>query len=288
MRSAVSVAGLFLLLPLAAQCADESPAGQELPLWELGVGAGALHTPDYPSSSESRVRAIALPTVVYRGDIWRLGDGQIAKAVAAENPRFELSLSFDAAFDASSDRNELRRGMPDLDFLFEAGPQLIWKAGDYEFEAGGRGELELALQGRAVFSTDFKGVDHQGYVIEPMLHYRQRGLFSPQLENRFTLRPVWADTDLHSYFYAVEPVFVTAQRPLYEASAGYFGTHFNWTASWHANDNLVIFGGIHILSQHGSANRNSPLFEDNISVNYGIGFNWSIVQSRKTVVRNNR
>ncbi|HEY7776312.1 MAG TPA: MipA/OmpV family protein [Kineobactrum sp.] len=285
MRSAARMASLSLLLVYAVHCTGQDLTARELPLWELGAGAGVLHTPDYPSSSESRLRAIALPTVVYRGDILRMGDGQIAKAVAAENPRFELSLSFDAAFDASSERNKLRRGMPDLDFLFEVGPQLIWKANNYEFAGGARGELELALQARGVFSTDFKGVDHQGYVVEPMLHYRQRGLFSPRFENRFTLRPVWADTGLHSYFYAVEPEFASAQRPLYKASAGYFGTHFNWTASWHVNENLVIFGGLHTLSQHGSANRNSPLFENNLSVNYGIGFNWSILQSRKTVPR---
>jgi len=272
--------GLFIVASVAAE-----PPIEELPLWELGFGAGVLHTPDYPSSSERSTRAIALPYMVYRGNVFRLGDGQAARAVAAESARFELSMSFDAAFDARSDRNELREGMPDLDFLFEVGPQLRLKLGRYVFKDNGHGELDLALQARAAFSTDFKGIDHQGYVAEPMLRYRHWGLLWPQLETNVSLRPIWADRQLQDFFYGVAPEFVTAERPLFESEEGYFGTQLSLFARWHFTDRLQVFGGTQIVSHQGAANRDSPLFEKDYTVNVGGGFLWSVFDSKRTVQR---
>jgi outer membrane scaffolding protein for murein synthesis (MipA/OmpV family) len=280
-----SALALLAVVATGSLAAEEAPNEEELPLWELGFGAGVLHTPDYPSSSESRARAIALPYVVYRGEVLRMGDGQVARAVAAETSRFELSMSFDGAFNARSDRNELRRGMPDLDFLFEAGPQMRFKLGYYEFEDSSYGELDMALQVRAVFSTDFRGIEHRGYVAEPMLRYRHWGLLAPQLEANVSLRPIWADRRLHSFFYGVAPEFVTPERPLYEADAGYFGTQLSLYASWHFTDRFQVFGGTQIISHHGAENRDSPLFEEHYTFNIGGGFIWSLFDSKKTVVR---
>ncbi len=278
---------LLRLLPamLLATSVRAEPPLEELPLWELGVGAGALYTPDYPSSAEHHTRAIALPYVVYRGDVLRVGDGQAARAVAAESSRFELSMSFDAAFDARSDRNERREGMPDLDFLFEVGPQLRLKLGRYEFNNNGYGELDLALQARAVFSTDFKGIDHQGFVAEPMLRYRHWGLLWPQLETNVSLRPIWADRQLHDFFYTVAPEFATPERPAYDASEGYFGTQLSLFARWNVTDRFQVFGGTQLISHQGAANRDSPLFERDYTVNFGGGFLWSLVDSKRTVLR---
>lgn len=282
--SCSALALLALALPGSLEAEEVAPE-EEVPLWELGFGAGVLYTPDYPSSSESRARAIALPYVVYRGDVLRLGDGQAARAVAAESARFELSMSFDAAFDARSDRNELRRGMPDLDFLFEAGPQLRFKLGQYEYDDNGYGELDLALQARAVFSTDFGGIEHEGYVAEPMLRYRHWGLVVPQLETNVSLRPIWADRRLHRFFYGVAPEFVTPERPFHEAEAGYFGTQLSLYATWHFTDRFQVFGGTQIISHHGAANRDSPLFEEDYTFNIGGGFIWSLFDSKQTVMR---
>ncbi|MFU8763634.1 MAG: MipA/OmpV family protein [Haliea sp.] len=278
---------ILRLLPglLLAASVQAEPPIEELPLWELGFGAGVLYTPDYPSSSERRTRAIALPYMVYRGDVLRVGDGQAARAVAAESSRFELSMSFDAAFDARSDRNERREGMPDLDFLFEVGPQLRLKLGNYEFANNGYGELDLALQARAVFSTDFRGIDHQGYVAEPMLRYRHWGLLWPQLETNVSLRPIWADRQLHDFFYGVAPEFVTTERPLFEAEEGYFGTQLSLFARWNFTDRFQVFAGTQIISHQGAANRDSPLFEEDYTVNIGGGFLWSVVDSKRTVQR---
>ena len=121
--------------------------------WSLGALAFYTSLTLCSSSSEHQTRGLALPYLVYRGEVLRIGDGQSARAVAAENSRYELSMSFAAAFDADSEGNELRRGMDDLDFIFEVGPQLVFKLGNYTYSDTSRSELQLALQARAA-TTD--------------------------------------------------------------------------------------------------------------------------------------
>lgn len=276
---------LVMKLPTLAhaQTTPSVPAGEEVPLWELGFGAGALHIPDYPASSQNRVRGIALPYAIYRGEVLRLGDGQAARAVAAESPWYELSMSFDAAFDANSDNNRARQGMPDLDFMFEAGPQVIFKLGDYRFENGGRSDLRLQLQTRGVFSTDFTGIAHRGMVFEPMLRYRHYGLLSPKFDLTVSFRPVWADRKLHGYFYDVDPVFATGERMEYRAGSGYFGTHLNFYGTWHFSEKFQLFGGIQTMNHNGAANTSSPLFRQHFTTSVGLGFIWKVLESRRTV-----
>lgn len=58
----------------------------------------------------------------------------------AQQHNAEFDISFDGLFPADSDENDDRKGMPDLDFLFEVGPQLIAHAAKYDF--GSRGKAE--------------------------------------------------------------------------------------------------------------------------------------------------
>lgn len=283
------VSTFFTSLVLAACPAladeDSEPVMLEKPLWELGAGAGALVQPHYPGSSQHQTRGLGLPYVVYRGDVLRIGDGQSARAVAAENSFYELSLSFDAAFDADSDGNDLREGMSDLDFVFEIGPQLVFHLAEFQYSDTSYSEVDLALQARAALSTDFGNVDHHGYVFEPMLRYRHYGLFAPQFEGTVSVRPIIATRDVHGYFYDVEDEFATSTRAQYRAESGYFGTGVNFSGIWHINDKARWIGGVQTSFHHGAENRDSPLFEDDFTIGFAVGFIWSFFESERTVMR---
>jgi outer membrane scaffolding protein for murein synthesis (MipA/OmpV family) len=255
------------------------------PLWELGFGAGGLFAPDYPSSSESHPRGLALPYIIYRGDIFRLGDGQTARAVAFESDRVELDLSFDAAFDSDSEKNDLRGDMPDLDYMFQLGPQLTLLLGAFEFQDDSHAELELALQARAVFSSDLTRIDQHGYVFEPLLQYQHHGRLWPGLTATFSLRPLWATRELHAYFYEVEPAFATPLRPAYESRSGYFGTELNFFGEYDLNDDFRFFFGLQTSWHHGAANTDSPLFQDRFTASVGAGFVWSLIKSERMIQR---
>jgi len=267
----------------AASASAPAAAPEQKPLWELGAGVGVLYAPDYPGSSEHHLRGLALPYIIYRGDVFRLGDGQTARAVAFETNRLEFNLSFDAAFDADSENNELREGMNDLDFMFQLGPQLSIRLADFKFAEDSRSELFLALQTRAVFSSDLKRIDQRGYVFEPMVRYKHYGLLTPKLDATISLRPLWASEQLHAYFFDVESQFATPDRPQYEAESGYFGTGLNFYASYQMTEKASVFLGVQTNSLQGAANRDSPLHQKDFTVAFGAGFVWAFLASKKLV-----
>lgn len=280
---ALSMACMHTLVFAAEIIAPEDAPKQIKPLWELGLGAATLYSPDYPSSSQKQARVIALPYVVYRGDVLRIGDGQAVRAVAFENDRVELDMSFAAAFDADSEDNKLRRGMPDLDYMFQIGPQMKIAVADFIFDDESLGELTLALQARGVFSTDIGSIDHHGYVFEPMLRYKHTGFLSPKLDMTISLKPQWATSQLHEYFFDVEPNYVTADRSQYSSDGGYFGTGLNLYASYRVNENLRGFIGVQSTSHHGAANEHSPLYEKDFTVGFGAGIILKLFESKRTV-----
>jgi outer membrane scaffolding protein for murein synthesis (MipA/OmpV family) len=77
-RMFVGMAVAIVALPLASQ-AEEQTAEQppveeqpikplvQKPLWEAGLGIGAVTFPDYRGSDESQVYPVPVPYFVYRG-----------------------------------------------------------------------------------------------------------------------------------------------------------------------------------------------------------------------------
>ena len=259
----------FVSFSALAQIADE---GME-PLWEAGVGGGALYAPDYPGAGEHSVNGLAAPYVIYRGDIFRLGDDSIAKGVVLETERFEFDISFDASFDADSDDNDARAGMPDLDFLVEAGPQLTVNLGEYY-----GGQLQLALPARAVFSTDFSDLDHRGYVFNPQLSYEREELFE-NLDVFLELGATFATEELHDYFYQVDGRYATSSRAAYDAEPGYMGSELVAAFSYSITDRVQFFTGGQIAYYGSAANEDSPLFIDDLTGSIGAGLVWSLYES---------
>lgn len=284
LRSGLSIIVMQLCFGLSAAVLAAEPT-QERPLWELGFGAGALYAPDYPSASERRLRSLALPYIIYRGEVFRMGDGQAARAIAFENDRLQLDLSVAAAFNSVSEENALRNGMPDLDYMVQVGPQLIVKLKDFQFAENGSGELKLALQARTVLSSDFRRIDHRGYVFEPMLQYRQYGLVNPDFDLTVSVKPLWASADLHAYLYGVEPRFARADRPAFRAEKGYFGTGVNLYGSYRLNEKANLFFGLQTTVYQGAVNADSPLFQKNLTIGLGAGFIWKLWASERMVAQ---
>ncbi len=249
------------------------------PLWELGVGGGVVEVPNYPASSERNLIALAAPYVIYRGDVFRVGGGSGVRAVVVEERDFELDFSFGGAFSADSDDNTAREGMSELDFLFEVGPQLIYKVNDYVFTNGGKGRLNARLQARAVFSTDFEGANQRGYVFEPTLSYEQRGTLFEKTGFSASFSMIFATEKLHDYFYQVDNRFVSDTRAAFDAKAGYLGSELSLGFSFSILQNIRGFVGGSAQFHQGAANDDSPLYEDDVTFSVGLGFVWRMYQS---------
>jgi outer membrane scaffolding protein for murein synthesis (MipA/OmpV family) len=173
--------------------------------------------------------------------------------------------------------------MPDLDYIFELGPQLKLRLSKFEFEQHGNAELFLNLQARAVYSTDFSGINNRGYVFQPVLSYRQRGWLSEKTALSFSLLPTWATEKLHDYFYQIESDFVTNQRPAYNAKGGYLGTDLSIGLSFNATEDIRIFTFARASMHSGSANEESPLFREKSTFSYGVGMVWQLWESEERV-----
>jgi len=250
------------------------------PLWEFGVGAFSGWLPDYPAAGQNTVRTIAVPVPIYRGEIWRVGGEENRGAVSGRfinKDRYEFDVSLSGAFPVDSGSNNARRDMPDLDFLFGIGPQLIFKL----INEPGHRKLNFNLQARAVFSTDFSSIDSRGYVFNPKLNYTRKHVTDLDLKVFTSVGPIFATEKLMDYFYQVDPAFVTPTRPAYDADAGYLGSNMTLGVSKRFNNRFRLMLGTRLGIHTGATNDDSPLFKDELNVSVFSAFIWSIYQSEE-------
>lgn len=275
-----TVATLALVAPVSAQEESNDYAPDE-PLLELRIGASSLYGPDYPGAEDTSLQGVAAPLVIYRGDRIRFGEYGVARAIAAESRKFELDLSLDAAYAANSDDDGAREGMPDLDYLFQIGPQGVFRLSDTGWTPEGRKEWRVHIPVRAVASSDFKSIDHVGYIFEPQLTYQRK--YGGELRSSWsvTLFSTFADEGLADYWYEVPAQYATPDRPEYDAGSGYVstGVRASWTRE--LNDRFQIFLTYQGRSFSGSSFEDSPLLREDFTHALSVSFVWKAWQSRR-------
>jgi len=62
------------------------------PLWEAGFVTAAFSGPAYPAADDETTAAFISPYVIYRGDIFSVGDEGAFRALAFSNDRLELDV----------------------------------------------------------------------------------------------------------------------------------------------------------------------------------------------------
>ncbi|MCI4644112.1 MAG: MipA/OmpV family protein [Hyphomonadaceae bacterium] len=253
----------------------------EEPLWEVRLGGSVLNGPDYPGASDYSVQGVAAPLVIYRGERIRFGEYGVARAIAAKDKTFELDVSLDAAYGANSENDGARQGMPDLDYLFQIGPQAIVRLSDTGWQPEGRKEWRVHVPIRAVAATDFSSIDHVGYIAEPQLVYQSKSAGELRSSWSVTLFSTFADEGLADYWYEVPAQFATPERGAYDASGGYVSTGIR--ASWtrELTDKFQIFLTYQGRSFAGAENDNSPLLREDFTHAVSVSFVWKMAQSAR-------
>jgi outer membrane protein len=268
---------LFIPTISAAQSPspDQPPPGRApvKPRWEAGLVIGAGRVSDYPGAGESHVRSLVAPFVIYRGPVLNV-DGDGIRGRVLDHPDLELDLAASGAFNARD--NDARAGMPGLDYLFGIGPQLVYKG-----LRAVPGSPTLHLKAKALFSTDFKGVDNQGASFEPELRWRFERFGGLPAGLTVGIQPAWATRRLHGHFYDVDPRYAAAGRPAYRAGGGYLGTEFKLTLSRRAGESVSWFVAARAMSLHGAANEQSPLLRRSTTLDVGVGLLWTPWRSRQ-------
>ncbi len=277
---ALFVISFFISIGFNPFIAMAESRSEPKPRWEIGLTAGGGLVPDYPAADEYHGVGLVLPYAVYRGSIFRAGEGGIARGRFLRNPRYEFDVSLGGSFPADSDRNDARRGMPDLDFLLELGPRLKIKLADLT----PRSRLSLQLPVRAVLSVSLSQIRYRGIVFNPRLAYTRADLFKTGTRFRATLGPVFATEPFMDYFYEVEPRFSTPSRATFRAKAGYLGAKMTLGARLPLSKRVTLIGAANIGYYTGATNDGSPLFRDKLNAGVGLGLIWSIFHSKKPAI----
>ena len=271
---------LRALLMCSVVFALPAPAAhaQEKPLWEFGLGAGAIAFPDYRGSDEARVYPVPVPYFVYRGPFLKADrDGLRGKLFDREY--VELDLSVGATIPVSSEDNAARRGMPDLKPTLELGPSLevhLWRSADRDTK------LDLVMPLRVPITLESSPRSLQW-------------LFAPRLNIDFQnvgghagwnfgagVGPVFAADRFHDYYYSVPVRFATTGRPEYRADGGYSGMHV--LAAVSKRFPKYWFGAFLRYDWLGGAEfADSPLMRRDNYLAGGFGFAWMIGESKRRV-----
>lgn len=251
----------------------------EVPKWEIGLAGGGGWTPHYPAADQSGGAVVALPYLIYRSRYFRVGEGGLVSGRFVRTERLSVTASISGSLPANSEDNRARRGMPDLDTLFEIGPQAVITV----YKEPNRDSVSLKLPLRAVVSTDFSGLDYRGVVFQPRLSYRREHLFGTALAGSVGIGPTFASGLLMDYFYDVPPMYATAERPAYEAGGGYMGSDLTAGLSYRFSDRFRLFVGTQLSYYGGAANDDSPLYRSDTGVKAGVGFVWKAWTSKTTL-----
>ncbi len=271
--------GLLLILLFVVLVFSKAAISAEKPLWELGVGFSALLLPDYRGSDEYRFYPLPYPYFVYRGDVLKVDENKISGQIF-KTDWILLDISINGYLPVKSSNNVARQGMEDLDPTFEIGPSIKIKLLEGKED---KYRMNLTLPVRAVFSTNFKSVSHEGWVISPRLNFEKDDII-PQtgLNLGISAGPMFADRGYHEYVYTVDPAYATVARPAYSAGGGYSGSTLSVGLSKEYKQ-LIFSGFISADFLQGAAFENSPLTKRSTTFMTGISLTWVFFKSAKMV-----
>jgi outer membrane protein len=264
-----------LAAALAAAMLPLKASGQDVPLWEFGIGPAGLRLPYYRGSDQ--YRNLVLPSVyfVYRGEFLRADEREGVRGVLFESKNLKLNVSAGASLPVPSSNSDTRAGMPDLKPEIELGPALEWTI----WRGQNRGtRLMASVPVRAAISIQWPPRS-LGWITNPHLNLDVTDpVRAPGWSLGLQAGPLFATRHLNDYYYSVDRAFATATRPAYAASGGYSGAQFTTALSKRFRRFWVgAFGRYDSIE--GAVFENSPLVRSGHSLYGGIGFSVIVGES---------
>jgi MipA family protein len=267
-----------LLLSLAVLAAAPAHAQQSKPLWELGLGVGTLHLPDYRGADRSSTYLLPVPYVIYRGEYVKADKGGI-RSTLFDNENIELNLSLNATLPVNSENNPARGGMPDLKPTVEVGPTVdinLWQNEGRKMKL----DLRLPLRSSITIESSPKAI---GWLFSPALNLDIRdpaGLAGWNLG--MSAGTIFTSRKYNDYFYAVQDRFATAERPTYDPSGGYAGAQFTLAMSKRF-ERYWVGGFVRYDNLQGATFEDSPLVKQSNALWAGVAISWVFAESSQRV-----
>jgi outer membrane protein len=273
-----AASGRSRVLGLAAAAALLSNLcyAKEAPLWEVGLGAGAIAFQDYRGSDTTHAYPLPVPYIVYNGKFLK-ADRDGVRGTLFNQDRLEINLSFNLTTPVRNDRE--RSGMPDLRSTVEVGPSFdfhLWRSADSRVKF----DLRMPLRAAATVESSPRII---GWTFSPRVNVDLRDPFGmPGWNLGLLAGPLFADRRYHEYFYSVAPQFATAARPEFTAQGGYAGTQ-TLTALSKRYPKFWVGAYMRYDTLAGAAFVDSPLVQRKSYWTGGFGFSWMIQKSAQVV-----
>jgi outer membrane scaffolding protein for murein synthesis (MipA/OmpV family) len=245
----------------------------EQPLWEIGLGVGALRLPHYRGSDQDHGWLLPVPYFVYRGEVLK-ADREGARAVLFERGSVEFDLSLGASLPTHSEDDEARRGMHDLAPTVELGPNLSWS-----LARGAGWKVDLRVPVRAALTVESQP-EMIGWTATPNLRLglRPGGGWNLGLQ----AGPVWGSRRYHGYFYDVPREDAKPDRPAFEAAAGWGGAQATGTLTRRSGQ-LWTGAFLRYDTLHGAVFDDSPLVRRREHLSVGVALSWVFAASSRRV-----
>ena len=269
------LAVLFILSSVTAFAGDE----KALPLWEVGLGIGALNQSYYTGTKQRRTFAFPVIIPTYRGKVFKSDDkGVRAQLFKSDRIKLDLSADFNLAID--SDEIELRKGMDDIENVLQVGPSF-----EVLIKNNQKDRWFLNFPVRGVFEVGGEGVDYSGFNFSPNLFYqRDFNLLKNKWRFGATVGPQFGNADYHDVFYGVDNKHATADRNAFETSSGYSGSRLQLTMNT-KNQKRFILWFLRYENIAGASFDDSPLVETNDNLTVGFLYTHIFFQSKTLVNR---
>jgi MipA family protein len=273
-RCRVSLPHTALLL--AAACWAVAARAAEEPLWEFGLGLGAIAFNDYRGSDTVHAYPLPVPYVLYNGAFLK-ADRDGVRGTLFNQDRLEINLSFNLTTPVRNDSE--RSGMPNLSSTVELGPSFdvhLFRSNDAKFKFDLRMPLRLAV-------TVQGSPQVVGWTFTPGLNLDIADPLGFKAWNLGLLAgPLFAERRYNQYFYSVDSQYATPSRPEFQAQGGYAGTQTIVSLSKRYPKFWV---GLYIRydSLDGAAFIDSPLVQRRSYFTGGFGFAWMLGRSSRLV-----
>jgi MipA family protein len=263
---------------LAASVGSEAAATEDVPLWELGMGAGVVSFPAYRGSSTLENYVLPVPYFIYHGEFLK-SDRHGVRGDFLDSDWIELSISGALSPPTRSNNVPIRAGMPDLKATGEIGPELdltLWRSDNHER----RVQLRIPVRGAFTLQSPPRSA---GVVASPHLSLDVSDVaFLPHWNVGLLTGPIIGSRAQNSYFYTVLPAYAAAARPAYNAPGGYAGTQFIAALSRRFNDLWVGAFVRHDTLAHASFDESPLLVKKSFSA-AGVGVSWIFATSTERV-----
>jgi len=274
----MSATGIRSIAFAAAMAASLTVHAEQKPLWEAGLGIGALRFPDYRGSDEAQVFPVPVPYFVYRGKFLK-ADREGVRGELFNRKYAELSISANATIPVRSEDNAARRGMRDLKPTVELGPSFdlhVWRSSDE------RMKLDVVMPLRAPLTVE-SSPRSIGVVFAPRVNLDIADVAGYTGWNfGVGAGPLFADDKFHDYFYSVTTRDARPDRPAYDAGGGYSGAHFIVSLSKRF-PRYWVGGYLRYDTLAGAAFVDSPLVKQQNYLAGGFGIAWMIGESERSV-----